>query len=388
MEGLQAEARSLAAEVAAVEKSSHDLKEILGKDRSHRNELLSLSTRFRRSQSAGDVLGGFNFPDCPQCGRDLPERPSDDCPVCGQKHSSEPTGNLDEASAEKDLDARVAELDDLIKRHESALRRNDRLLRELEAKKASVDGELNRVAKDYDSAYLSTALEAEKQRAAIRQQLFDLSRIEVLVQRIRELSERVERLMLEERKTRADLKQARERAERDTQNLTRLQVLFLDCLLRSKLSGFYADDLVEMRSPHFLPEVTSAGSGDLAVTSFNNLGSGGKKTLFKCCFAVAVHRLASEVGALLPSLLIIDSPMKNTSERQNREQFEGFLKMLYELSLTELKYAQFIVVDKELLAPPEGYSRSFSARQMRPNERGKDPRENPHPPLIPYHQDK
>lgn len=388
MEGLQAEARSLAGEVAALELSSRELKDVLGKDRSHRNELLSLSTRFRRTQSAREVLGGVKFEDCPQCGRELPERPLDDCPVCGLKHSENPTGNLDEASAEKDLDARVAELDDLIKRHESFLRRNDRILRELQARKASVDSELNRVARDYDSAYLSRALESEKQRAAIRQQLADLSRIEVLVRRIGALSERVERLVLEERKTRAELKEAREKAENDTQNLERLKSLFLNCLLRSKLSGFYTDDCVEMRSPHFLPEVTSAGGGDLAVTSFSNLGSGGKKTLFKCCFAVAVHRLASEVGALLPTLLIIDSPMKNTSERQNREQFEGFMRMLYELSITELKDTQFIVIDKELFAPPVEYSRSFSSRQMRPNERGRNPKDNPNPPLIPYHQDK
>lgn len=388
MEGLQAEARSLSGEIAAVELSSRELKDVLGKDRSHRNELLSLSTRFRRTQSAREVLGGVKFEDCPQCGRELPERPLDVCPVCGLKHSDYPTGTLDEATAEKDLDARVAELNDLIKRHESFLKRNERILRELQARKASVDSELNRVARDYDSAYLSTALESEKQRSAIRQQLADLSRVEFLFRRIAALGERVERLVSEERKTRAELKEAREKAESDTQNLERLKTLFLDCLLRSKLSGFYTDDRVEMRSPHFLPEVTSAGGGDLAVTSFGNLGSGGKKTLFKCCFAVAVHRLAAEVGALLPTLLIIDSPMKNTSERQNQEQFEGFMKMLYELSITELKDTQFVVVDKEFFAPPPDYSRSLSSRLMRPNERGKDPKANKNPPLIPYYQDK
>jgi uncharacterized protein with PIN domain len=388
MEGLQAEARRLASESSAIEQSSRELKEVLVQDRSHRNELLSLSTRFRRSQSAREVLGGVNFVDCPQCGRDLPERPSNECPVCGQEHLDVTSGNFDEASAERDLDNRVAELDDLIKRHDSALRRNDRILRELKSQKTSVDSELNRVARDYDSAYLSTALETEKQRAAIRQQLSDLERIEVLVQRIVNLNERVDRLTLEERKTRMELKGAREKAEKDTENLGRLKTLFLDCLLRSKLTGFYSDDRVEMKSPHFLPEVTSAGEGDLAVTSFGNLGSGGKKTLFKCCFAVAIHRLASEIGALLPSLLIIDSPMKNTSERQNREQFEAFMKMLYELSLDELKDTQFIVVDKELCRPPGEYSRSFFSREMRPNERKKDPTENLYPPLIPYYQDK
>ncbi len=388
MEGLQAEARALAEELFAIEEASRELKDILGRDRSHRNELLSLSTRFRRSQSAREVLSGVVFEDCPQCGRDLPQRTSNDCPVCGQSHSKDPTGSLDEAIAEKDMDARIQELNDLIKRHEAALRRNDRILRELKVRKSLVDIELNRVARDYDSAYLSVALESEKQRMAILQQLSDLDRIEVLVKKIGALSDRAERLFVAEQKTRLELKEAREKAEKDTQNISLLKELFLDCLLRSKLSGFYTDDCVEMRSPHFLPEVTSVGGGNLAVTSFSNLGSGGKKTLFKCCFAVAVHRLASKIGALLPTILIIDSPMKNTSERQNRDQFEGFIKMLYELSQTELRDTQFVVVDKELFAPPSQYSRSFCSRLMRPNERGQDWKKNPHPPLIPYHQDK
>jgi len=388
MEGLQSEARALAEESFAIEQASHELKEVLSKDRSHRNELLSLSTRFRRSQSARAVLGGVSFEDCPQCGQTLPERTSNACPLCTQPYSKDLTGNIDEASAEKDMYSRVAELNDLIKRHETALRKNDRKLREIRAQKSIVDVELNRVARDYDSAYLSTALESEKQRAAIRQQLSDLLRIEFLVQKIKELNERVEKLIEEERATRSALKEAREKAEKDTQNLNQLKKLFLDCLLRSKLSGFYSDDCVEMKSPHFLPEVTSAGSGDLAVTSFSNLGSGGKKTLFKCCFAVAVHRLASKIGALLPTILIIDSPMKNTSERQNREQFEGFINMLYDLSQTELRDTQFVVADKELFAPPSHYSRFFYSRKMQPNERGKNSSQNPHPPLIPYYKDK
>ena len=388
MEGLQGEARALGEEVSAIEQSSRDLSEILLRDRSHRNELLALSTRFRRSQSAREVLSGVKFVDCPQCGQDLPPRPTNVCPVCGLVHLENTTGVLDEVSVDKDMDARIAELADLIKRHEAALQRNERMLRETRAKKHSLDEELNRVARNYDSAYLSSALESEKQRAAILQQLSDLSRIELLVQRIVELNERVERLAVDEKKTRHELREARDKAERDTQNLGRLQTLFLDCLLRAKLSGFYIDDCVEMKPPHFLPEVSSAGVGNLAVTSFGNLGSGGKKTLFKCCFAVAVHRLATEIGALLPSLLIIDSPMKNTSERINRAQFEGFMKMLYELSLEELKDTQFIVIDKELCPAPAEYSRSFSSREMCPNERDKNPNENPNPPLIPYYKDK
>ena len=187
---------------------------------------------------------------------------------------------------------------------------------------------------------------------------------------------------------RKELRDARERAERDVRNLERLKELFLDCLIRSKLSGFYEKDVVRMEAPYFLPEVMPRGTGDLAVTSFGNLGSGGKKTLFKCCFAVAVHRLAVEIEAVLPTLMIIDSPMKNISERENREQFVGFYDMLYELSETELKETQFVAIDKELHGPPDGYRRSFLERHMVPNAEGEEDGANPWPPLIRYYRGK
>ncbi len=43
--------------------------------------------------------------------------------------------------------------------------------------------------------------------------------------------------------------------------------------------------------------------------------------------------------------------------------------MLYELSVTELKETQFIIVDKERQTPDENFGRSFSARYMAPNDK-------------------
>ena len=77
--------------------------------------------------------------------------------------------------------------------------------------------------------------------------------------------------------------------------------------------------------------------------------------------------------------------MKNISERENREQFEGFFKMLYSLSSTELNGTQFIVIDKEVCHPPDGYTLSFFERHMRPNQKGTDPSTNPLSPLIRYY---
>jgi hypothetical protein len=388
MESMQDHARMLTRRLGALLDASSEIKDVMAKDKAHKNELLALSSRFRRSQSAREVLSGVDFQDCPRCSKTLPPCADDVCAVCGQSHSDSPSGGLEEASAEKDLDSRVQELNDLIARHEAQLRKTDRVHRETSSEKALLDKELNKVSRQYDSEYLSTALEVEKRRAALQQQLLDLNKLEFLVQRTADLSDRAGVLLVAEQKLRAELRQARELAERDTQNLGRLKVLFLDCLLRSKLAGFFPSDIVEMKAPNFLPEVTSAGSGDLAVTSFTNLGSGGKKSLFKCCFAVAAHRLAVEINALLPTVLIIDSPMKNISERENRKQWEGFHQMLYSLAGTELRGTQFIVIDKEMYPPSDDFTPTFTERHMRPNDEGVGPAHNSYPPLIRYYKDK
>ena len=119
----------------------------------------------------------------------------------------------------------------------------------------------------------------------------------------------------------------------------------------------------------------------MVYTSFANLGSGGKKSFFKCCFAVAVHRLAARIGALLPTVLIIDSPMKNISERENPEQFSGFHEMLHELADTELKGTHIIVIDKEIFRPKTKHEFEFQERHMKPDD-------DENPPLIKYYRGK
>jgi hypothetical protein len=175
------------------------------------------------------------------------------------------------------------------------------------------------------------------------------------------------------------LKEARSEAEKDNSNLAELESLFLNCLVRSRYPGIKVDDIVNIKAPNYLPELVSPDIGDLAVTSFSNISSGGKKSLFKTCFAIAIHRLAMKIGAELPNFLIIDSPMKNISERENVQEFRGFHQMVYELAASELAGTQFILIDKEYLPPPKGLEIDFAARHMTPD--------NPdYPPLIRYYE--
>lgn len=111
-------------------------------------------------------------------------------------------------------------------------------------------------------------------------------------------------------------------------------------------------DIVDLPATSFFPSIRPNTEDGAQITSFATISSGGKKNLFKSCFAIAIHRLAEAEKAPLPSLLIIDSAMKNISERENRRQFEGFYLMLYELKETELAFTQIILIDKEFSAPP------------------------------------
>lgn len=378
IETLQAEGRLLSDQIAETNRALLEISHERNKHIAHKNELTSLSARWLRSKSAKLVIEGVNFVRCPSCTQELPTRPNDICAVCGQIHKLEETERSDEM-AERDLISRTSELDDLIEEQDSQIGATSRYLLDLVSKKRLLDESISKATVEYDSSYLAAALELERRQSAIKQQLTDLEKLEQLAARVIDLQTKGEELLQKESRIRIALRAARAAAEKDTGNLKRLRELFLECLVRSRIAGFSLTDVVEIRPPHFLPEVMPKEGGELAFSSFANIGSGGKKTLFKCCFALALHRLVHEIGGLLPRILIIDSPMKNISERENFEQFQGFHELLYELATGELQGTQFILIDKEMFHPPETFAIPFQERHMTPA----DPR---YPPLISYYR--
>lgn len=318
----------MALEIDAIEQGIAAIHTVVSDYRRHLGELTTLSVKFRRTSSARAVLNSVEFERCPRCGQGLEPVEADHCRLCGQPEP-EPganASNLDVTS--KDVTARIEELRDLISRHQAQLASMERQQRELISRKARVDAELNEVMQEYDSAYLSSVLTLERQRAALQQEVTELGRMRNLAQTVVYQKRQAEDLLLEEQRLRTELKEERSAAERDTKNLRRLEELFLDCLVRARVPGFSSNDKVTIQSPTFLPHVSTPQAGELVSTSFANLGSGGKKTLFKICFAIAVHRLAVEVKAFMPTLLVIDSPMKNISERENRDQYEGLHELV------------------------------------------------------------
>lgn len=372
---VQMQARNLAAEIEAVRNAIAELRTSIRKDKSHADELRSLSFRHKRASSARAVLGGVEFKSCPRCTQVLPSRAVELCPLCGQSDCAE--SSPEEGSRiDRDVQERIADIEDLVARQAEELARLDREENELAARKRQVDSRLDQLLVEYDSAFLSAAKELQREQGRIEEEIHNVERMGRLLGEVTSLKDRLDKFAAEEDDLLPKLRAARQVAESDLKNVELLRALFLDCLVRSKISGFSPDDQVEMSPKDFLPEISSLK--EVAVSSFANMGSGGKKTLFKCCFALALHRVNTRIGGPLPSLMVIDSPMKNISERANRLQFESFHALLYELAATELKDTQFVLVDKESIAPPTGFSRSFSQRLMNPG----DPQ---NPPLIPYY---
>ncbi|WP_338112379.1 AAA family ATPase [Rhizobium gallicum] len=376
---LRSTAISLSKQLAENEQAQSEVRQKAEQDKRHLHELETLAVKFKRSLSARAVLGGVKFEACPRCTQLLPDREMHFCHVCGQVDETEIVAGSEEAVIDKDLKARTSELRDVISRHDAALEMLTRERSAISARKNTVERERNEAMAEYDSAFLSNMIALERERAAVLQEIEGLASLErfprLLDQQAQLLGQAYEREAL----LRASWKEAKAAAEEDDTNLELLKGYFLEYLLRAKVPGISATDEVEIPKTDFFPIIRGNDARDQTETSFTTLSSGGKKTLFKCCFAIAIHRLAVQLEAPLLEMLIIDSPMKNISERENREQFDSFYNMVYELSVGELSQTQIILIDKEFAPPPAGSAIDLISRHMKPS----DP---DNPPLIPYYR--
>lgn len=370
---LRGRLRELAADLRAKEAALEDAADQLARDRRQRSELALVGTRFGRARQAREILGSAAFVECPRCAQALPARASGRCGVCDQPEPQLDAAELDVASA--DLKERIVEIERAITERERAVRRLRRQHEDARSNKAALDEQLGRAITAYDPAHVSQLVLREQDLAVAREQVRREEQLRELPAKVDALRAQAAALAPKEETLREQIRAAREAAAQHTDRLDQLSRLLLDTLVRAKMPGIHADDVVVMDSSTFYPEVLSHGDETRARRDFLSISSGGKTTVFKCCFALALHRLNAAVDGPLPRVLVMDTPMKNISERTNHEIFESFYTMLYELAATELKATQLVVIDKELWPPPEGFPRPFHARLMTPD----DPE---HPPLI------
>lgn len=375
---LRQKARALCSDLQGLEDMLQAVRQRGEDTERHLNELKMLAVRFSRTQSARTLLAAVDFTECPRCTQGLPNRAANLCPVCGQPEHEQPRDHMSNEVVEADLKSRTGELQETLQGLRLQEQRIARQLERARVEKALVDQSLDQRLKDYDSAFMSQALEFERQATALEQQVSSLISYRKLPERLADLLSTADSLHGQESELRAKLLREREKAFMDRTNLEDLEKLFLDCLVRSSFPGIDETFKVSIDPKSFVPEVFPTDAADFAVTSFANMGSGGMKTIFKACYALALHRLAAKTGAALPSILTMDSAMKNVSERENRELFQSFYSLVYELAAGELKDTQFILIDKEMFPVPEGVDVTVRSRHMAPGS-------SENPPLVPYY---
>jgi hypothetical protein len=380
-DSLREEGVRVSEQLTGIESALREIRRALDQDVRHLNEIETLSIKMHRSASARAILSEVEFECCPRCTQSLPSRDVKSCYVCGQPQDLDDASEAEAQLVTRDIKQRAAELRDIISKHESSLARALLERDALSSKKTRIDRERNEASSQYDSAYLSGMLVMERERASLIQDADNLSSLIRLPRMLDAQREQLSEIQARELQLRIDLREARRAAEGDISNLDDLKELFIDCLVRAGVPGITEEDRADITPPTFFPLIYGPSPDDMTVTSFATLSSGGKKTLFKCCFAIAVHRLATRLGAPLPELLLIDSPMKNISERENRAQFEGFYEMVYQLKAGELAGTQIIIIDKEYSPPSPLLGVDVHDRHMRPG----DP---DNPPLIPYYNGK
>ena len=131
-------------------------------------------------------------------------------------------------------------------------------------------------------------------------------------------------------------------------NNHRLNQLFLDCLKNVGFPGLSELDEIKYEKNTYMPIIYNRYTGK--EVSFENLGSGGKRTIFKICFALAVHRFHSEKkeNNYLPSFFVLDTPMKNISEKEDKIKYDRFYQYILQLFSSELSDTQLIIVENKL----------------------------------------
>ncbi|RAV08720.1 hypothetical protein [Paenibacillus contaminans] len=364
-----------------------DLKEQISRRKKLQNEYAIAAVKVSRSNIAKEILKGAQFCNCPQCGQEIQQQvaPESTCSLCLQPFNS--SGNIEEVEMLKtDLKIRQSELKESILKLERQLSVVEKERLSLLNSKTGLDSKIYELEMEYDSAFLAKARELERQIGEYEGRSKELLNLLPLPKKIEKIFLDVADLAKEEEKIKNELAIARRNAELDATNLEELKGLFIENLTIVGFPGINSNDHIEINTTDFIPRITRIGEDEIFTTEFANLGSGGKKTIFKCCFILAIHRLVAKKNIQFPSFLMLDTPMKNISERENQDIFEGFYNLIYYLYSSELSSKQLIIVDKEFFDPKDSDFKEFYKDRDHLKVKHMTPDDPNNPPLIQYYR--
>ena len=134
------------------------------------------------------------------------------------------------------------------------------------------------------------------------------------------------------------------------QNIRKMETILIACFREAHFLTQYDSVKIDMQT--FVPYVCDERGRK--KYDYYSLSSGGRRTIFKILysFALFIYLRENDVCSLLPSFLLVDTPMKNISEREDRELQESLYAYISNLfgEGGKLNGIQLIIVDKEIPA--------------------------------------
>lgn len=355
-----------------------DLEFRLKEQKELRSELLSMKFKVARADRARSVLANSAFENCPQCGQPLSAHRShgDDCYLCLQPlHPDE--NAITPASINSDLDARLADIEASLRRHAASRKRQVARIAAIATDKSILDRRVAELLANYESDRLARTSDAQRELAELDERARFLDRVSAMPDAVTKMLEDADALSAELDRLERAIRDEQGRLSKADANFAALEANFLAALIATQVPGVTAKDKVRINRRSMIPEIWPGGD-EAAAYTFYTAGSGGKKTLLTICFALALHRTAAEKQLPVPTLLMIDTPLKNITPDINPELVEAFYHYLYQVAESDLVDHQIIIVDQLLVEPQNGSTLDFTDRLMTEG----DP-ENP--PLISYY---
>lgn len=355
-----------------------DLEFRLNEQRELRSELLSMKFKVARADRARAVLTGSAFENCPQCGQPVSTHRStgDDCYLCLQPVLPDENA-ITPASITSDLDARLADIEASLRRHAISKKRQEARIAALLTEKNTLDRRVAELLATYESDRLARTRDAQRELAELDERARFLDRVSAMPDAVTKMIDDADGLSKDLERLAREIADEQRRLSKADANFAALERNFLKALVATHVPGVGKNDEIHINRRTMIPEIWPGGDETLAY-SFYTAGSGGKKTLLTICFALALHRTAAEHDLPVPTLLMIDTPLKNITPDINPELVQAFYRYLYEVAEGDLSDHQVIIVDQLLVEPPQDSSLAFSDRLMT-----EDDPENP--PLISYY---
>ncbi|MGD0158050.1 MAG: AAA family ATPase [Terracidiphilus sp.] len=369
--------RALNQEVDSLSNANREINQRISEQEALIAELISLKFKLTRATSATALLEGVAFENCPVCGASTTsgETAIESCYLCKSPAASAHAA----ISAEiyrQDIDDRIDDLKQSVQRHKRALQRNENMLQNTRRNRSGLESALAQQAGDYETEYAARSRHYERRIAGAQERISLLERVKGMPRAVERIQRDADEISAELDKIRRQIEEEESHLSTAEENYRALERNYKKLLIAIGFPGVGEDDLVVINHRTLIPEIWTNGN-EARKWTFFDAGSGGKKTLLKISFALALHQTAAERNLPVPHLLIIDSPMKNITPDINRDIFEHFYIQLYTLLSGPLKEWQCFVIDQSYF-PPSETSLSFSERLMT--------RHDPdHPPLISYY---